>query len=230
MVPNLVKVMTIALLLIAPSSVRAVVVPGELKLGDTYHLVFLTKEKQNAFSTSIGTYNIFVQSQAAQNSILTGPDLGVYWFVRGTTLNDDARGNAVVSAPVYLLDGSTKVADGFDDIWDGEIYFPINVDQFGSIVGSPDTIFTGSNSDGTTHFDGVQRFLGSTSNVALGDPTATNSNWISSAFTSVWSDERSFYALSEELTVVPEPAAGSLVASGLLIVFWRRRRLRRDRA
>jgi hypothetical protein len=227
--PNLAKVLTIVLLLNAPSSVRAVVVPGELKLGDTYHLVFLTKEKQNAFSTSIGTYNTFVQSQAAQNSILTGTDQGVDWFVMGSTLNDNARDNAVVSAPVYLLDGATKVADGFDDIWDGSVANPIDVDQFGFIVGSPDTLFTGSKSDGTTHFDGgVQRYLGSTSNVALGDPTATNSNWISSAFTSVWSDERSFYALSEELTVVPEPMVGSLVASGLLVVFWRRRRLPRN--
>ncbi len=205
-------------------------VPAGLNVGDTYHLAFLTDGTRNTIPTLIGSYNTFVEDQAALNSSLTGTDEGVQWFVMGSTLGDDARDNALVSAPVYLLDGTTKVADGFIDIWDGTIDNPINVDQYGTTVVNPDTLFTGSNSDGTKSFTaGVQRFLGSTSNVLLGDPTATSSNWVSSSFTSSNSDMRSFYALSDVLTVlVPEPTTVSLICLGIPVVLWRRRLFPRD--
>ena len=162
MYPNLVKGVTIALLSIAPSSARAVVVPTGLNPGDTYHLAFLTDGTRDAVPTSIGIYNTFVQDQAALNSSLTGTDQGVQWFVIGSTFGKDARVNAEVSAPVYLLDGTTKVADGFADIWDGTIDNPIDVDQYGLSVINPDPVFAGSDFDGTEYFpDGVQRFLGS---------------------------------------------------------------------
>lgn len=225
MYPNLAKIVTIALLLIAPSSARAVVVPTGLNLGDTYHLAFLTDGTRNAVPTSIETYNTFVQDQAALNSSLTGTDQGVQWFVIGSTFGKDARENAMVSAPVYLLDGATKVADGFTDIWDGEIDNPIDVDQYGASVSNPDPVFAGTQADGTKFFPiPQQRFLGSTSNVQLGDPAATNFEWIFDPGTSSNSDLRSFYALSELLTVVPEPTAASLIAFGMLAVLWRRRR------
>ncbi len=232
MYPNLVKVVTVALLLIAPSSARAVVVPMGLTPGDTYHLAFLTAGTQNAVSTSILTYNAFVQAQAAMNSGLTGAGLeaglGVDWFVIGSTHAVDARVNALVSAPVYLLDGITKVADGFTDMWDdGDgIDNPIIIDQYGDPVINPDPIFTGSDPNGTESFPNpsTQRFLGSTQTIRIGDPSATNSDWISDPGTSDPDDQRSFYALSELLTVVPEPTAGSLIAFGMLAVLWCRRR------
>ena len=225
---NLVKVVTFALLLIAPSSARAVVVPTGLNPGDMYHLAFLTDGTRDATAVSIGIYNTFVQDEAALNSNLTGTDQGVQWFVIGSTHSDDARDNAVVSAPVYLLDGITKVADGFADIWDGTIDNPIHIDQYGTSVSNPDPVFAGSQADGTEYFpvvgtSNVQRFLGSTSNVQLGDPAATNSDWIFDPGISSNGDLRSFYALSELLTVVPEPTAGSLIAFGMLAVLWRRR-------
>lgn len=223
---NLVKAMAIALLVIAPSSARAVMVPTGLNPGDTYHLAFLTDGTRDAIPASIGAYNTFVQDEAALNPSLTGTNDGVQWFVIGSTFGDDARDNALVSAPVYLLDGTTKVADDFADMWDGSIDNPIDVDQYGSIAGSPDVVFAGSQADGTKFFpSGQQRFLGSTSNVQLGDPTATNTEWIFDPGASLNSDLRSFYALSEVLTVVPEPATGSLIASGVLALFWHRRRV-----
>jgi len=221
---NLVKGVTIALLSIAPSSARAVVVPSGLNLGDTYHLAFLTAGTRDATAVLIGTYNTFVQAEALSSS-LTGAGQGVQWFVIGSTFGKDARDNAVVSAPVYLLDGTTKVADGFTDIWNEDIDNPINVDQYGASVSNPDPVFAGTQADGTKFFPNPQqRFLGSTSNVQLGDPAAKNSDWIFDPGTSSNSDLRSFYALSELLTVVPEPRAGSLITCGMLAVLWCRRR------
>ncbi len=222
MYPKLVKVLTIVLLLIAPSSVRAVVVPTGLNPGDEYHLAFLTAGKRDATAVLIETYNTFVQAEAALNSSDTGTDQGVQWFVIGSTGSVDARVNAVVSAPVYLLDGTTKVADGFIDIWDGTIENPIDIDQHLDI--SLNLVFAGSDPNGTKYSPGVPRFLGSTETVQLGDPTATDFEWIFDPGADDDTNERSFYALSELLTVVPEPTVGSLIAFGMLAVLWRRRR------
>lgn len=205
----------------------AVVVPAGLNPGDTYHLAFLTDGTRDAVPTSIAIYNTFVQNEAALNPSLTGTGEGVDWFVIGSTFNDDARDNAVVSAPVYLLDGTTKIANGFDDIWDGSVDNPIDINQFGSTVSNPDVVFSGTQADGTKYFPGgVQRFLGSTSNVQLGDPTVINSEWIFDPGASLKSDPRSFYALSELLVVVPEPST-SAIAFGMLAVLWCRRRTSR---
>jgi hypothetical protein len=125
---------------------------------------------------------------------------------------------------VYLLDGTTKVADGFADMWDGSIDNPINVDQFGTIVSNPDFVFAGTQSDGTKYMPSasVHRFLGSGQTVQVGDPTATDSDWIFDPGASLPTDLRSFYALSELLTVVPEPSS-VVIACGMLAALWCRR-------
>ena len=215
------KVATIALLLMTTRSAQALVVPASLNPGDSYQLAFVTQGTQTAnLGGGIATFNAFVQSQAALNPSLTGAGLGVDWFVIGSTLTVDARDNALVSAPVYLLDGSTIIANDFADMWDGSIANPIDIDQFGTIVATA-LVHTGSISDGTNA--GINS-LGTAQNGNVGQTDLTNAAWISNGADQT-NISRPYYALSALITVpVPEPMTGGLLAAGMLALLWCRRR------
>ncbi len=203
-----------------------VVVPGDLNVGDTYHLVFVTAGKLESTSTDISIYNNFVQTAAAGNPSLTGTDMGVNWFAIASTASIDAKVNAVVgaSSPVYLLDGTTKVADDFADMWNTNIDLPINLtENLGSPVGASNRVWTGSSADGTEH---VGFSLGLAS-VTSGNLTQTGAPWLKDLQSDGAGNTYHLYALSSELTVVPEPttfALGIVSAVGLLGFLWRRRR------
>ena len=106
------------------------VVPADLNPGDPYHLVFVTQGMRDGTSAAIADYDAFVNAEAALNPSVTGT--GVQWYAIASTASVSARDHAVVGAnvPVYLLDGTTKIADGYADIWDGSIDSTIDVDQF----------------------------------------------------------------------------------------------------
>jgi hypothetical protein len=119
------------------------IVPAGLSPGDKYHLVFITRGVHDGASSDISAYNSFVQTEAAANPALTGTDVGITWSAIASTRTVNARDNALVSAPIYLLNG-TKVADGFSDLWDSTtpahsplLSAPINVDQFGAVRPPP---------------------------------------------------------------------------------------------
>ncbi|MDH3514446.1 MAG: VPLPA-CTERM sorting domain-containing protein [Gammaproteobacteria bacterium] len=194
-------------------SAQAATVPVGLSPGDTYQLVFLTSGTTVATSTDIADYNNFVQTQAALNPSLTGTDMGVTYAAIGSTSTVNATANAVVTAPVYLLDG-TLVATGFSDFWDGAINVPINLDQFGNTL-APINMWTGTYNNGNTAvtYDG--------------GPLGTNAPGYGASYsTTQWAylggapagAGRPMYALSSEFTVsaVPVPAAMWLFGSGLL--------------
>jgi len=224
---NFVYAATVVLLLITTSPTRAGIVPAGLNPGDQYHLVFVTEGAESArFNTDISFYNTFVQTEAERSGSLT-ENFGISWFIIGSTGPNssmaavDARDNAVVGAPVYLLDGTTKVADGFNDIWDGGIDNPINIDQFGTDVGNI-PVLTGSDDAGFVASFNPQRYLGSSLTIRSGLTGETGFRWINSG---AGSSDQPFYALSELLVVpVPEPATGSLHACGMLALLWWRRR------
>ena len=64
-----------------------------------------------------------------------------------STATTDARDNAPVAGPVYLLDGTTKVVDNSSDMWDGNIDNAIVIDQFQKYYAA--NVLTGTASDGT---------------------------------------------------------------------------------
>jgi hypothetical protein len=165
--------------------------------GDTYHLVFVTSLTTNAVSTSIAVYNTFV-NDVADTSPLTGVPL-VTWYAIGSTGTTDAKNNAVVSAPVYLLNGSSKIADGATDIWDGSITNPITMTQNGVTVAG-NSIWTGSTLAGLK--EASNRVLGSTG-PRIGASAAINSTWIqnSNAGGKTPTILYPMYALSELLTI-----------------------------
>ena len=127
--------------------VAAVFVPAGLNPGDVYQLAFVTTGTTTATSAVIQDYNAFVNAQAALNPALTGTNMGVTWSAIGSTTTVNAQTNALVQAPVYLLN-STQIATGFADFWDGSLLAPINIDQFGQSSGAT-FAWTGSFFDGT---------------------------------------------------------------------------------
>lgn len=99
----------------------SIIVPTGLNPGDTYHLAFVSSTSRDGTSTNIADYNSFVQGVA--NAAGIGSSENVDWFTIASTSTVDAKDNAVVgvSTPVYLVNGTTKIADGFSDMWDGSL-------------------------------------------------------------------------------------------------------------
>ena len=207
-----------------------IVVPPSLSPGDKYHLVFVTSTTRDATSTNIADYNSFVQAAADAAGIGSGD--GVDWFAIGGTQTVAANVNALIGATnlVFLLNGTTKVADGFADMWDGNLDNKINRTETGSTYTG--AVRLGSASDGTIPywnymFLGDNRFGGSDAEEGpvVGSANATGSGW-SDGGGQVSTALLPFFALSEELTVptVPEPGTMGLLglASGALLL--RRRR------
>ena len=156
-----VRIAAMVVVVVATASARAdVFVPPGLNPGDMYHLVFVTVSVEDPTSSDIAVYNDFVQAEAAKYPSLTGTDLGVTYRAIASTSSVDARDNALVSAPVYRLDGEL-VASGFDDMWDGSIQARISLGAsrtFCSFEGDPnggctsDYVWTGSSPDGRGDF------------------------------------------------------------------------------
>lgn len=201
------------LCLVAATTTHAsVLVPAGLNPGDMYHLGFVTQGTTDATSTDIADYNAFVQGQAALNPTLTGTDMGVTYKAIASTSVVDARDNALVEAPVFLMDGTTQISTGFLDTWDGSIAANLSLDQFGD---QPTTglVWTGSLATGFVRPD---RPLGS-SRPGLGSIFFSNSRWVEAD--SVQPDHVNFrfYALSEKLSV---PTSGGVIPEPASVVVW----------
>ena len=218
----------VVVLALVTSAAGAIVVPTGLNPGDKYHLVFVTSTTRNATSTSIADYNAFVQSAADAAGI--GNTVGATWYAIGGTETVAAKVNAVVGAttPVYLLNGTTKVADNFADMWDNNIDNKINLTENLTTYGG--FVWTGSYAGGGIPDSGQQwlgdnRFGGDFEGPVIGNANSKASQWIDDGGKQS-STLRPLYALSEELTVAAVPEPGTMVllglASGALLL--RRRR------
>jgi hypothetical protein len=199
-----------------PATAAPVITPIGLNPGDTYRLVFVTSTTTTAASSDINFYNNFVNT------------LG--FAATGSTASVDARDNTNTNptqglgTAIYLLDGSTKVAENNVDLWNRNIAAAINLDETGSGPIST-TVHAG------TFIDGM-----ATAGFSLGDATSsigstsssqTGSGWIFS-FASSSNVELGLYGISGILTVaeVPEPASLALFALGFAgIVCVRRRKI-----
>ncbi|MHC4555007.1 MAG: PEP-CTERM sorting domain-containing protein [Planctomycetota bacterium] len=186
-------------------------VPSDLNPGDEYHVAFVTFSGHNAISSDIAEYNTFVQTQAELAGAVT-ENWSINWFAIGSTSSVDAKDNIpVATAPIYLLT-DVRLADNATDLWDGSIQNTLRITQFGQIE-STANIWTGTNSDGTAFPLGA---LG-TENPRQGFSGLIDTKWVS------FGDEprenlRAFYAVSETLTVIPEPASFVLLGLGGLLL------------
>jgi len=187
-------------------------------VGDTYHVIFTTAGEIQATSSDIATYNTFVNDQAAL-STLPGVS-NTLWNAVGSTTAVDARDNAPVTAPVYRLD-DVFVANGASGFGEYNFYegdgLPngLNVDQHGE-GSSTDIVWTGSDEFGTDW--GSARALGegggSNSWIRAGrvdDSSTAIGEYLDWESRDRRVEDHSMLAMSEQITVVPEPATALLV-------------------
>jgi hypothetical protein len=178
--------------------------------GDTYHLAFVTGGTRDATDPDIATYHAFVKQAAIDAGI---GDATITWYCIGQSYNDpDRNTNAppmTTSLGIILADGVTKLADDGNDLANGP-------DHTFSITETGGT-YTGSVATGSS-----RKFGDPTQpKVEHGSANETSSKWwqvYNGNQTSQWH----FYAISEELTVIPEPATLALLGLGGLMMLRRR--------
>lgn len=180
--------------------------PSGLQSGDEYRLVFVTSGFHNAASSNISDYNSYVQNAAdAVGSLVSGT--GMTWRAIASTGTVDARDNTFtnpsidgIGVPLYRVDG-IRIANNYNDLWDGAIQNALNVTELGTAPAIPRGVWT------ATAPNGVKApGLGDPGLMFFGQSPFTDTNW-------VWSGQNTaavefhVYAISNALTVVPEPAS-----------------------
>jgi len=198
-------------------------------VGDQYRFAFFTSEKTIAESADIATYNAWVQGLAdASTAYDIGAGDGVTWNVIGSTATVDARDNTSTNPTVetghaiFLLDGSTVVANDYADLWDGEIQNIIDLTEKGVVyTWWP---WTGTNLSGTATAP-----LGNGGQVAQGRSDVTT-EWIWRVNT--WdppTTQHNMYALSDPLVVVGQTDANIPdVDAGADVITWSGRAVQLD--
>jgi PEP-CTERM motif len=215
-----------ATFVVAPLAATAapITVPTGLNSGDQYRLAFVTSEERYATSSNIADYNAFVT--IAANSVPELVALGTTWTAIISTPDVDARDNTAsnpnVSAgvPIYnLADGA--VASSNADLWDGSLSAAITYTETGAYL--PYLAWTGS------YYDG-QKWPGLSAGEAngrLGHADRVDTAWMQFSYGLTNQVLAQVYAMSDVLTVVPEPSVmvlACLAVAGLAVSS--RRRLR----
>ncbi len=209
------------LLLTAQMALAApVTIPAGLNPGDSYRLAFVTSTTTDALSSDISFYNNFVNTLGLAATGIDG------WTAIASTEAVDARDNTNsnintdgIGTAIFLLDGTTKIADNYAQFWEGG-FFPartvnINVTEDGTRLNNG-LVWTGSASTGIVSTD---LGLGSSQGIGQsGDIQDENccSFWVTSSLTTL-DNTLHLYALSDIIIVqgIPEPAALTLFALGL---------------
>lgn len=206
-----------------------------LNPGDTYQFVFVTSGVIGGSSSSLSTYNTFVQNAADSASIGTG--IGVNWTAMVSTGGGSNR--AIVNAPVaaatkvYLLDG-TMVANGGSN----PFYSPgENTDHLAAIAltelltTTSGLVWSGGNSSGSESGSGL---LGGSTPV-YGNASGIlacrcTGGWARDSNTSS-TNALHLYAVSQQFTApsasVPEPSTWGMAAAGFAALLLARRRASR---
>ena len=216
--------------------------------GDQYRLIFVSSTFRDASSFNIADYNTHVQNAAnaaGLGSVTWNAVASTNAGEGGGALTIDARDNTgtnftitPVGTSIFLIDGVTKIADNYTDLWDGTIdaavnrtelntpYLPPANSPFGQFGG----VWAGTTASGTNRGNGPSP---GGPLAGLGRAIDTTSQWVRRADINPHNNAvLGFYAISDVLTIpgagggdaIPEPATatlGLLVAGGLML---RRRR------
>ena len=203
--------------------------------GDTYRLVFVSSTFRDPTSSNIADYNLHVQQAAIAVGLGT-----VNWYAIASTATVDARDNTLTNTGVhgpgvglFKMDGTTKIADNYTDLWDGSIDSPINLTESNGAYSPPGSspfgnfggVWAGTADNGTRFGNNVLGAPGTGNDLGLAG--STNSQWIRrSSRPNSETGPLGFYAISDVLTVtiVPEPSSMTLLLLGFSSFIFRRRR------
>lgn len=191
--------------------------PSGLNPGDKYRIAFVTGGVRNATSTNIADYNAFVTTEAnLSGSLVTS--LSTTWTAIASTATVDARDNSstnpgsttyATNIPIYLVDGSTIIANNYADLWDGSLDAPLNLTQYGGDRNSQ--VWTGSTFGGQvlpTHALGDGASNRGVSNVA--HVWWSQFEWTSNT------TQLPLYGISGVLTAVAVPEPSAFLCLGLV--------------
>ncbi|MDA1017958.1 MAG: PEP-CTERM sorting domain-containing protein [Planctomycetota bacterium] len=207
---------------LGPSAASAalITVPIDLTPGDSYRLIFVSSTRRNATDLSISAYNTHVGNAVSNNSPTLNA-LGATWNAIVSTSSVNAITNTTTDPspvgptgePIYLVTGG-RVADHYDDLWDGSLLLKIDSDETGA-MGISDRVWTGTGTGGTAASP-----LGGGGSGKIGNTAFTNLQWVNNATQNKSNAER-FYGISDVLTVptvsIPEPRSAILLC-GLAFV------------
>ena len=203
-------------------AVTSDLIPSDLTV-NKFRLIFLTYTGQGVTSTDIATYNSYVQSQAnAGNAYNSIKEYSSHFRVLASTEAVDARDNTSTTytaddkgVPIYWLNGN-KVADDYEDLYDGTWEDEANPTRRDGNTVSPGQVWTGSNNDGTENRNvspDRTKGLGGFPVVRIGhlnNNTPNNDPLSASASLGQGHQTLPFYALSPVFVVPPSVSAISL--------------------
>ncbi|HSP42162.1 MAG TPA: hypothetical protein VLO11_04785, partial [Luteolibacter sp.] len=199
-------------------------IPVGLRPGDSFHLVFVTGGTiqrdlldgvdDGSDNSTIADWDAHVNS-VADASTLPGGMGDINWLAMVSTTTVAAKDHAVVTAPIYRVDG-TLIATDSSDLWDGGIAAPIIINQNGGSLGTGQAVFfetwTGDASNySSAGVIGTYSLGNGTEAAQVGYADQSGGGWHSfgSHTRRGPNDSKRVYALSERITIaVPDDADG----------------------
>jgi hypothetical protein len=193
--------------------------PAGLSPGATFRFVFVTDGANDGTSSSISTYNTFVNADAtseAGGGAVTYNGVALTWSAIASTASTDAINNVGVSgAPVYLASGTlVRSSDSSSGLWSGSLNNPINQDLKGNVFGDIG-VWTGTLASGA----GDPGFQLGNSSVEFGSTSSASSSWVSAFPFPTGLEDLALYGISQVLVAgssVPEPS--TLVLAGTAVI------------
>ena len=198
------------------ASAVPITVPTGFNPGDQYRLAFVTSTTRDATSSNIADYNAFVTGVA--NTVTELVALNTTWTAIASTggaASDNTSTDPNVNGTgvrIFLLNG-TKLADSNADLWDGSIDTQFNINETGSLIAAE--VWTGANEFGGPATLWPLGVGGSVIYARIGSTEFVDYLWVNAA-RSFATTSKPFYAISNVLTVIPEPTTATLLALGLI--------------
>ena len=231
-----------------------VVIQTPVGVGPTDHfrIIFVTSGTTTATSNNIADYNAFVNSQAG-GATYQGQVIQWSAIASTNTVSAYSNTNSGTNSAVYMVDG-TEVASSTTNraggLWSSTLLAPPNEGINGTKYTSgmvwtgtsgngleySTAIFggygLGSNNSGYNPYSHVNVFSAPQVQVGFISTSQLGSSWVqepnmSATVTpglSTWTNTHQMYAISQELTMAPEPSTLLSAVVGLLVItfVWRR--------
>jgi hypothetical protein len=212
-----------ATLFVSGVQAAPITAPTGLNVGDTYRLAFVTTAETDATSNDVNYYNNFVNALGFAATGISGWTAIVSVAADGggqPSARDNTNTNFTtdIGVAIYLLDGTTKIADNNADLWDGTLDAALSITETGASNGG-DQVWTGTAADGTRN-SGLGLGGGGDGLSSVGRDNQTGFTWVIAGIVNPQNveNEHPLYAISGLLTVEGEvevPAPGTILIFSL---------------